>query len=114
MWHYPLKWMHEEAFWREMTTRTLSALVAAAIIVLGGRSAGLFKQLPWHTVWKAIAASGIWATAISAIAAAVTFLVTLWGDRQATAKAAEAEEGDEGGDDGDDEGGEGGDEKPTP
>jgi hypothetical protein len=49
-WQWPRKWVREETFWREMTTRTLSALLAAAVLFVGARGAGLFPQIPWSTV----------------------------------------------------------------
>jgi len=36
-----MKWLNEEKFWFDMFTRTLSALVAAGVIGLGGILAGL-------------------------------------------------------------------------
>lgn len=67
LWRYLVKWAGEESFWREMTTRTLSALLAAAVIFLGARSGGLFQEVPWSTVGTTLAASGAWGFGISAV-----------------------------------------------
>lgn len=67
LWRYPGKWAREESFWREMTTRTLSALLAAGVIVLAGRSAGLFAEVPWSTIGKAFAAGSAWIGGAGAI-----------------------------------------------
>jgi hypothetical protein len=41
-WEYPFrKWPREESFWREMTTRTLSALIAASLIALAAVLSGV-------------------------------------------------------------------------
>lgn len=39
-WQYPSKWFREEKFWFDMTTRTLSALVAAGVIGLVAIASG--------------------------------------------------------------------------
>jgi hypothetical protein len=83
-WRYPFKWVREESFWHAMTTNTLSGLLVLAITFLGGRSAGLFKQVPWHTVVTTIIASGLWATGISFIGAMVAFVMTLRSQREAS------------------------------
>jgi hypothetical protein len=40
-WQYPGKWLREEKFWFDITTRTLSALVAAGVIALAAVVAGI-------------------------------------------------------------------------
>jgi hypothetical protein len=83
LWGYPAKWVREESFWREMTTRTLSeidlsaALLAAAVIFLGARSAGLFHQVPWSTVGKAFVAGSAWIGVASVIITAMS-VVQAW------------------------------------
>jgi hypothetical protein len=85
-WGYPAKWVREESFWREMTTRTLSALVAAAVIFLAGRSAGLFHQVPWSTVGKTLVAGGVWVTGLSVAAASISGVVA-WRTNRANVRA---------------------------
>lgn len=59
---WPSKWVREETFWREMTTRTLSALLSASILFVTGRSVGLFKEIPWSTV-------GLWGGSVLLVVA---------------------------------------------
>jgi hypothetical protein len=67
IWQYPIKkWPREETFWREMTTRTLSALLAAGVIALIAVIAGLGTPEQRVNVLRAV---GI------VIAAAIVFAV---------------------------------------
>jgi hypothetical protein len=55
-WHWPGSWVRDEAFWRQITTATVSASVTAAVAFLAARLAGLFAQVPWSTVCKTLLA----------------------------------------------------------
>jgi hypothetical protein len=70
---WPAKWVREETFWREMTTRTLSALLASGIVFFAARSAGLFSQIPWKTV-------GIWAGIVAVVPVSIYLLSVVIGE----------------------------------
>jgi hypothetical protein len=58
-WHWPGGWVREEAFWRQITTATVSALSTGGIAFLAARFAGLFAQVPWSTVCKTLLAGTV-------------------------------------------------------
>jgi fumarate reductase subunit C len=43
-WHWPREWWHDEKFWKDVASRTLSAAFAALLIFLTGLFFGYFKQ----------------------------------------------------------------------
>jgi hypothetical protein len=58
-WHWPGSWVRDEAFWRQITTATVSALSTGGIAFLAARFAGLFAQVPWSTVCKTLLAGTV-------------------------------------------------------
>ena len=58
-WHWPGGWLRDEAFWRQITTATVSALSTGAVAFLAARFAGLFAQVPWSTVCKTLLAGTV-------------------------------------------------------
>jgi hypothetical protein len=58
-WHWPGDWLRDEAFWRQITTATVSALSTGGIAFLAARFAGLFAHVPWSTVCKTLVAGAV-------------------------------------------------------
>jgi hypothetical protein len=58
-WHWPGVWLGDEAFWRQITTATVSAASTGGIAFLAARFAGLFEQVPWSTVCKTLIAGAV-------------------------------------------------------
>lgn len=52
---WPLLWLRDPTFWRDVLSRTLSALCAAGIGFLFARAAGLFGTVSWWDIAKAAA-----------------------------------------------------------
>ncbi|SKG55830.1 Uncharacterised protein [Mycobacteroides abscessus subsp. bolletii] len=64
-------WIREESFWRDVTIRTISTLVAGVIALLAARTAGLISHVPWATIGKTIISGGVWVTLLAAALSAV-------------------------------------------
>jgi uncharacterized membrane protein len=58
-WHWLGAWVRDEAFWRQITTATVSTLVTAGVAFLAARFAGVFAQVPWSTVCKTLIAGTV-------------------------------------------------------
>jgi uncharacterized membrane protein len=58
-WHWPRSWFRDEAFWRQVTTATVSTLVTAGVAFLAARFAGVFAQVPWSTICKTLVAGTV-------------------------------------------------------
>jgi hypothetical protein len=58
-WHWPGGWLRDEAFWRQITTTTVSTLMTAGVAFLAARLAGVFAQVPWSTVCKTLLAGTV-------------------------------------------------------
>lgn len=65
-------WVRDEGFWRDVTTRTISALIAGAIALLAARTAGLISQIPWSTIGKTLASGGLWLS-LASLGVSLTF-----------------------------------------
>lgn len=61
---WPGKWVREESFWREMTTRTLSGLLVAAVVAL----AAVFAGFGTHEQRMSILVSAGWIALIIVVA----------------------------------------------
>jgi hypothetical protein len=58
-WLWPGGWLRDEAFWRQVTTATVSTLLTAGVAFLAARFAGIFAQVPWSTVCKTLVAGTV-------------------------------------------------------
>jgi hypothetical protein len=58
-WHWPGGWLRDEAFWRQITTATVSALSTGGVAFLAARVAGIFAQVAWSTVCKTLLAGTV-------------------------------------------------------
>jgi hypothetical protein len=58
-WHWPGGWLRDEAFWRQITTATVSTLMTAGVAFLAARLAGVFAHVPWSTVCKTLLAGTV-------------------------------------------------------
>ena len=58
-WLWPGGWFRDEAFWRQVTTATVSTLMTAGVAFLAARFAGIFAQVPWSTVCKTLVAGTV-------------------------------------------------------
>jgi Flp pilus assembly protein TadB len=58
-WRWPGGWVRDEAFWRQITTATVSTLMTAGVAFLAARFAGIFAQVPWSTVCKTLVAGTV-------------------------------------------------------
>jgi hypothetical protein len=58
-WHWPGGRVRDEAFWRQVTTATVSASMTGSIALLAARVGGLFAQVPWSTVCKTLIAGAM-------------------------------------------------------
>ena len=72
-WLWPSGWFRDEAFWRQVTTATVSTLMTAGVAFLAARFAGIFAQVPWSTVCKTLVAGTV---LVLVLAAAVLLLET--------------------------------------
>ena len=58
-WLWPGGWFRDEAFWRQVTTATMSTLMTAGVAFLAARFAGIFAQVPWSTICKTLVAGTV-------------------------------------------------------
>jgi hypothetical protein len=58
-WLWPGGWFRDEAFWRQVTTATVSTLMTAGVAFLAARFAGIFAQVPWSTICKTLLAGTV-------------------------------------------------------
>jgi hypothetical protein len=58
-WRWPGGWVRDEAFWRQITTATVSTLMTAGVAFLAARFAGIFAQVPWSTICKTLLAGAV-------------------------------------------------------
>jgi hypothetical protein len=66
-WHWPGGWFRDEAFWRQVTTATMSTLMTAGVAFLAARFAGIFAQVPWSTICKTVVAGAVLVLVIAAV-----------------------------------------------
>lgn len=74
-WKWPLEWARDEHFWRDVCSRALAGLAVVGIGFLAARAAGLFKEIPWLTVWQAILGSAATAAILFATIPAVVGII---------------------------------------
>lgn len=66
-WLWPGGWFRDEAFWRQVTTATVSTLMTAGVAFLAARFAGIFAQVPWSTVCKTLIAGTVLVLVLAAV-----------------------------------------------
>jgi hypothetical protein len=66
-WLWPGWWLRDEAFWRQVTTATVSTLMTAGVAFLAARFAGIFAQVPWSTVCKTLVAGTVLVLVLAAV-----------------------------------------------
>ena len=66
-WLWPGGWFRDEAFWRQVTTATVSTLMTAGVAFLAARFAGIFAQVPWSTVCKTLIAGTVLVLGLAAV-----------------------------------------------
>ena len=66
-WLWPGGWLRDEAFWRQVTTATVSTLMTAGVAFLAARFAGIFAQVPWSTVCKTLIAGTVLVLVLAAV-----------------------------------------------
>ena len=66
-WLWPGGWFCDEAFWRQVTTATVSTLMTAGVAFLAARFAGIFAQVPWSTVCKTLIAGTVLVLVLAAV-----------------------------------------------
>src|SRR5690349_2616365 len=75
-WHFPKKWVLEESFWRDITTRTLSAGIVAIIGILAVKAGGFLTHVQWDALWRSIIAGGLLTTVVSTLGTLIAFWAT--------------------------------------
>jgi hypothetical protein len=66
-WHWPGGWVRDEAFWRQVTTATVSASMTGGVALWAARFGGLFAQVPWSTVCKTLIAGAVLASTLAVV-----------------------------------------------
>lgn len=67
-WRLPGQWFRDAAFWRQVTSSVIAALITTTIIFLSARAAGFFAEVPWSTIGKTLVAGSAGAGAVLLIA----------------------------------------------
>lgn len=71
-WLWPLAWLRDEAFWRQVAGSTTAGLLAATVIFLTARLSGFLSEVPWSTVGRTLITGSVLSAIVGALGLAVS------------------------------------------